>query len=294
MSFLSRSRHISENKFMRNILSYTLLILLLGILGISACKKGSIETNYNPNLQVANNQVIAERAYSEVFNLFFRVVSDTTLKSTGRNDIFGAECTYQDTNGIEYIIDYGINPANCPDGKLRKGKIIVTLDKDFWETGAVATLEFTDYSVDELKLTGDNSISHDDMGMNSQMTFIHEVPSSTITFYDSVSHGSIQWKSEKTFIWAEGMDTPYYHEDDVFNITGTSNGSDISNVAFSTVVDTALGDYFNCRWIRTGSTIINTPSLDVTSGYIDYIGYDTCSNLVVYYFNGNPFYDRID
>jgi hypothetical protein len=278
---------------MRNIISNTLLLLFLGILAISACKKGSIETNYNPSLQAANNQVVAERAYAEVFNLFFRVVSDTTLKNTGSNVVYNAECTYQESNGVEYIIDYKYG-TSCPDGRYRSGKIIATLDKDFWEAGAVATLVFTDYSVSNLKLSGNNSITHDDMGMNTQMTFIHEVPSSTITFYDSVSHGSIQWESEKTFVWTEGMDTPYNPEDDVFEISGTSNGSDISNVSFSAVVDTALGDYFNCRWIRTGRTIINTPSLDVTSGFIDYIGDDTCTDLVIYNFNGNPFYDRMD
>ena len=96
----------------------------------------------------------------------------------------------------------------------------------------------------------------------------------------------------KTFTWADGYQTPFDNDDDVFEITGTASGTDLANVAFSTVIDTALGDYFNCRWIRTGRTNISTPGLEVQAGYIDYIGNDTCTNLVIYYFNGNPFFDR--
>jgi hypothetical protein len=277
---------------MRNIISNILLVLLLAFMAVVACKKGSEQIDYNPNIQAANNQVIAERAFSDVFNIFFRVVSDTSLRNTGSNEIYSANCTYQDDNGIEYVIQYPYWSVSCPDGKYRAGTITATLDKDFWEPGSVATLVFTDYFVDNLSLDGNNTISNDDKGMSAEMVFIHEVPSATLTFHDTTTQQSFQWESQKYFVWTEGRESLYDTEDDVFEISGTSNGTDLNNVYFSAVIDTALGNYFNCRWIRTGRTIINTPGLNVKDGYIDYIGDDNCTDLVIYYFDGNAFYDR--
>jgi len=260
----------------------------------TSCKKGSIETNYNPSLNVANNQVIAERAYSQVFNIFFMVVSDSVLKTTGSNTVFGAVCTYQDTNGIVYVIDYGEYYNQCPDGKDRKGTITATLDKDFTEVGAIATLSFSEYVVDDLMLSGDNTISNSGMDVSMLQTYEHIVPAATVTFYDSVSHGNYQWGSSKMFTWAEGMGTPTFFDDDVFELSGSSNGKDLNGVSFSCLTEESLGNYFNCRWIRTGRTYISTPDLDVQNGYIDYIGEESCTNQVIYYFNGNPFYDQFD
>jgi len=276
---------------MRHFLPNIILILII-LLTVAACKKGSIETNYNPSLQVANNQVIAERAYSQVFNIFFMVVSDSVLKATGSNNIFGAQCSYQDTNGIVYIIDYLDYYTSCPDGKVRKGKIIASLNKEFSEVGAIASMSFSNYVVDDLKLDGDNTISNSGLSMSMLQMYEYEVPSATLTLYDTVSHGNFHWESSKVFTWIEGMGTLADYEDDVFEITGTANGSDLSNVVYSAYIDEPLGNYFNCRWIRTGKTNISTPGLDVKSGYIDYIGEDTCTNQVIYYFNGNPFYDQ--
>jgi len=220
------------------------------------------------------------------------VVSDSTLKNTGSDTVFGAQCTYQDTDGIVYVIDYLDYYTSCPDGKVRKGVITATLDKDFSEEGAVATLNFDNYVVDDLMLSGGNTISFFGY-VQGIKAFTHEVPSGTLTFYDTVSHGSYSWSSSKQFSWVEGMSTPEYFDDDVFEITGTSNGVDLYNAAFSTVIDEPLGDYFDCRWIRGGQVSISTPGLDVQNGYILY-NPDSCTNLVEYYFNGNLFYDRFE
>jgi len=276
------------NKFIPNIILILTIVVIAGI----SCKKGSIETNYNPSLQVANNQVIAERAYSQIFNIFFMVVSDSVLKTEGSNTVFGAQCSYQDTNGIEYIIDYLHYYTPCPDDKVRKGKIVANLNKDFSETGAIATLSFFNYVVDDLKLDGDNLISNTGLSMSMLQMYDHEVPSATLTFFDTVSHGNFHWESHKTFTYTEGMGTPGDFDDDVFEITGQASGSDLGNVVFSAVIGDPLGNYFNCRWIRTGITYLSTPGLDITTGYIDYIGEDSCTNQVMYFFNGNPFYDK--
>jgi hypothetical protein len=278
---------------MMRIPTYIILSFLIILLAFS-CKKGSIETNYNPSLSVANNQVIAERAYSEVFNIFFMVVSDSSLKQSGSSVVYGAECTYSTDNGIKYIINYGHSPTACPDGKSRQGVITANLDQDFSETGAIATLSFGNYIVNKLKLAGENTISNEGMSAGALQSYQHEIPKATLTFIDSTSSIPYSWSSSKMFVHVAGSGSIDNFDDDIFEISGTSSGSDVNGTVFSAQSHEALGDYFNCRWIRTGSTLLSTPGLDVTSGLIEYIGADTCTNQVIYYFNGNPFYDQFD
>lgn len=280
---------------MRQIRINIILLIALAAMPGTACKKNSETIDYNPAIGAASRQVIAERAYSQVFNIFFRVVSDTSLKVTGSAVIFAADCSYeQDANGIKYTIDYHSTYTECPDGKFRRGLITAELDKELSEPGAAATLTFTDYNVDGLGIAGGNTISYKGPGIQQQKVYEHIVGPSTLTLFDTVGQGSFNWESSKTFTWAEGMDTPFEHEDDMFLVSGTSTGTDPAGIAFTTSIEEPLGDHFSCRWIRTGRTIINTPGLDVTGGYIDYIGDDSCTNVVVYYFDGNPFYDRFE
>ncbi|MEN8226428.1 MAG: hypothetical protein ABFS05_13820 [Bacteroidota bacterium] len=274
-----------------NFKKINMLLAVLFLLSIS-CKKGSVEIDYNPNLLAANNQVVAERAYSEVFNIFFMVVTDPELKTLGSKDIFGAHCTYQENPEIKYIIDFLSYYTTCPDDKIRKGVITATLDMDFSEVSATASLTFEDYAVEKLRLEGENTILNNGLSASMLQIYEHHVPSATLTFVDTTGEYPFSWESQKSFTYLEGMITPDDYTDDMFHITGESSGADIFGTAFSTIIEEPLGDYFNCSWIRTGKTTFNTPGLEVKTGYIKYIGDDSCTSQVMYFFNDNPFYDE--
>ncbi|HSG68730.1 MAG TPA: hypothetical protein VK994_08485, partial [Bacteroidales bacterium] len=120
----------------------------------------------------------------------------------------------------------------------------------------------------------------------------YEVPAVTLSFIDSLDTKSYSWSSSKLFVHVQGNNTPYDQSDDIFEIAGESSGTDINGVSFTASTEESLGNYFDCRWIRTGKTLLSIPGLDVSTGYIDYIGEDSCTNIIMYSFNGNPFYDR--
>ncbi len=275
-----------------NRLNTILLILFAASALIFSCKKGSVETDYNPNIRVANNQVIAERAFSEVFNIFFMVVNDPELKQQGNDSIFGAYCTYAESPEISYRIDFSPYYGPCPDGKIRKGVITATLNQDFNETGAIATLLFSGYAVEHLELDSTMGIWNLGITAGPLQTYEVNVAYSTLTFVDSVSSKSYNWSSNKFFVHSEGNGTPFDFSDDVFDISGVATGRDVEGVYFQASIEEFLGNHLDCRWIRTGRTLLTTSGLPVASGYIDYIGQDSCTNIVKYTFNGNPFYDK--
>jgi hypothetical protein len=170
--------------------------------------------------------------------------------------------------------------------------ITASLDKEISETNAIATLSFSNFAVNELQLAGENTITN--IGSLANTEFQHEIPNATLTFIDSLSYTPYHWTSSKTFTQVAGSTTVGNFKDDIFEISGSSSGTDVDGMAFAAQSDEPLGNYFNCRWIRTGTTILSIPGADVTSGLIDYIGEDTCTNQVIYYLNGNPFYDQFD
>ncbi|MDT8392350.1 MAG: hypothetical protein RQ761_00785 [Bacteroidales bacterium] len=274
-----------------------ILLLMLFTALLFSCKKGSIETNYGPGLQVASDHVMAENAFSRVFNLFYRVVSDSGLVQTGSANIFAATCTYAEDPVISFTIDYGNVFRQCPDRIKRKGMITAVLDRSFGEQGAEARLSFTNFEFidnpdDTVALSGENLIIN--LGITGTYpTFEHRVISNTLITNDTIDKQPVTYNSQRLIELRSGMETPQVFSDDLFVMTGEAAGSASNSVVFSSVVEDPLGNYPDCRWLRTGIISLSMPGLDIRTGYIHYLGQDTCLNRVKYLFNGNDFYEEL-
>lgn len=278
---------------LRNIIILAAMPVLL-----LACKKGSIETNYNSNLKVASDHVLFEQAYSKVFNIFYRVVSDSILPYTGTRSIFSASCTYTDDPVITYNVNYGPSFRLCPDHIFRKGSFTAILDKAFNKNGARASLtfngyEFIDSQGDTILLAGENQIINLGYSVSEFQSYEHIVLSNTIFVKDSLDTLQSFWNAYRYIEKTAGQQSPADFNDDVFTMTGDSHGSGTNGVVFSSNIQDSIWDYTYCRWLRKGSITLSTPGLDIKTGSIEFIGQDTCINRVKYIFNGNDFYEDL-
>lgn len=262
-----------------------------------SCKKGSLETNYGPGLKVASDHVKAENAYARVFNLFYRVVSDSGLVQTGSADIFAASCTYAEDPEISYTIDYGDVFRQCPDRIKRRGMITAVLDRSFGEQGAEARLTFTNFEFvdnpdDTVAISGENLIIN--LGITGNYpTYEHRVISNTLIITDTIDTHPLNWDSQRFIELRLGLETPQVFSDDLFMMTGEATGSATNGAVFYSNIEESIGNYADCRWLRTGVIFLSVPGLDVKNGYIHYLGQDTCVNRVKYLFNGNDFYEEL-
>lgn len=274
------------------------IVLLFTLLSLISCKEGTIETNYGPSLDVANSHALAENAYSRVFNIFYRVVSDSVLIISGQRNINGAVCYYTEDPQITYTIDYDTSFNNCPDRILRKGRIIASMESSFRQEGTEAILSFHNYSFienegDTIRLDGNNSITYLGLEGGVFRTYEHIVYSGTLSVNDSLGADSMRWEATRQIAHIAGMDTPTNFNDDVFSLLGNANGSAREGAVFASYIIDTLFNYFDCRWIRQGSIELETPGLDIKNGYIYYIGEDECQSQIIYTFNGNEFYDDL-
>lgn len=273
------------------------VLLMFALLAGASCKKGSIETNYGPVLLVANNHVMAENAYSRVFNIFYRVVSDSVLLATGERNINGAACQYSDDPVISYTIDYGPGFVTANDMIERKGRIVVVLDTSFRAEGAVAALSFDSYAFidhpdDTVHMAGDCSISY--LGLSGGLRrYRQEVSGGVLSIRDSLQELPLHWDAERTIYMVGGAGTPVDYADDVFTLSGRAGGTAANGVLFSSVITDSLNNYAGCRWIRDGMILLETPGLDIRNGFIQYLGQDECLPRVSYTFNGNLFFDDL-
>jgi hypothetical protein len=181
---------------------------------------------------------------------------------------------------LQITVDFGLG---CPgkDGRIRKGKIKIVYTGNISNAGNSATTTFDSYFVDNIKVEGTLKIAN-----NSTLT--KKIYTSLVT-NARLTKGNgnfIQWNSEKTISQVEGMLTPLINLDDVFNLSGQSNGSAQLNGRFfqwSTAITAPLVKKFTCPWIVKGSISLKKGTSEVA--VLDY-GAGNCDNKASFTLNG--------
>ena len=87
---------------------------------------------------------------------------------------------------------------------------------------------------------------------------------------------------ERTREWIYGEDTPYYHWDDEFHITGEGRGTNSEGVSYTKEITEELYVARNCPWIKSGKVRIDVGEDNIIINYGD----GECDNLATKIVNG--------
>lgn len=272
-------------------LSMNLLIVLTMVFSISilsSCNKtdDSMDLTEDEALAQIQDETMATDLFDEVVEIGEEVEFTTSDKSTETtfnyrlSDCVTVTRVFSGTTRTT-TIDFGA--ANCegPDGKLRRGKIII-VRTGFYFTGPVtATYTFENYFVDDNQLTGTKTYSG---AFNEDRTYTSTfVTDGSIILADG--SGTILWHSEKTRFISEGADT-WGFADNKVEVTGFSNGVTADGAAFSSeIVEPLVRIYQESCFRFYVSGIVNIHKADGTEITIDY-GDGTCDNLAEVTING--------
>ena len=113
-------------------------------------------------------------------------------------------------------IDYGAEGCMGPNGRVRKGQIIVT-QTDAWQVeGATRTATFNDFFIDDVQLEGTKVWTNQGIGNSGYPAFSREVQGLTLSFPNGQT---ASWESYHTVVIIYGSDTPEL-VDDIYQITG--------------------------------------------------------------------------
>jgi len=167
-------------------------------------------------------------------------------------------------------LDYG-DETELNNGRIISGIIEIVISAPRTVSGATRTITFDSFTVDSLSIDGEivKTFELDEYTISITRDLTFTLADGTI----------ITMVGERTKIWVEGMDTPFNHEDDIFEITGYSLISDSDGNDFKKEITIPLIKTGDCRYIVSGEVTLSQN--EVVFAVIDY-GDGTCDNIATY------------
>jgi hypothetical protein len=272
---------------MKHHLKFATLLFGAGLLiaSFNSCKKS--DNTVSADTQAADDNSYAEATYNDAYNAV-----NTSATSSGSyfktsetlEMLSGASITITiDSVGLKktLTIDFGTGTV-CKDGKTRSGQIIGTWNGRYRDSGTVISITFNNYTVNGDKVEGTKTVTNLGHNAKGNLHFSIVVSNAKIT----TSKGVISWQSTRDREWVAGSATQTIF-DDVYNITGSANGTNIKGQTFTITITNALVVNLACRFIEAGTLTISS-SASTSSGIVDF-GNGTCDDMATFTYNGKVY-----
>ena len=190
-----------------------------------------------------------------------------------------------DYTAIPYVltIDFGTSNCLCTDGKYRRGKVIVTINGDYFIAGTVISYSFEDYYENDNHVMGTLTVTN--MGRNNSGNLFWTVHVAG-QIEKANNGGTVTWNSDRQHEWSEGESTPFIWWDDVYLVRGTASGTTAEGVSYTLATVSDLVKKTNCQWISAG--VLNFQPDNWPLFIVDY-GDGTCDNQATVTVNGTVY-----
>ena len=216
-------------------------IYLLSFLTILlyACKDENVINN--PDLtstQATQDHLLAEQTFNDVG----RIVAEGFIASGTNKSCATYKLMNNNTLDIDtLVINFGA--SNClHNGKLRKGKVIITYTGKYRDSLAVMTTSFDEYYVNNNLVQGERIATNQGRNNNGNMWFTIAVNNASIV----TNNGTINWESNRTREWVAGDTSVLILADDIYKITGRASGTGVNNNSFSMEITDTLNIDLGC------------------------------------------------
>lgn len=214
--------------------------LLFAMFLFTACEKETTETQDLTMEDAADAEVLAEDYNDEVL-----------ARGSGPG---GGSCPTisfaqaQGTFPNVMTIDFGTS-CETPSGRVKKGKIVVTMSAPRTTQGATWVATTNNYYVDDAKVEG--TITHTYyLSTTNGSSRVEHTSTMNITL---PSGKTISWTSTRTRTQTAGAETPLNHSDDAYSITGSAQGVNREGQSYSVTITKPLIRKVGCPWITEGT-----------------------------------------
>ena len=241
-----------------NKLRFAVYFIAVATLTFIACKKNTTTTTTTPALTNAddNGGYASDQAILESHTNSAMTMADAAASGNGSSLRVTSSCATVSFDTIAHImtIDFGPTDCTCADGKIRRGKIIVSNSGHYKDSGSSHTITSSNYYVDDYKVVLNKTVQN--MGRNSAAQYWYNV-----TVNDSVyltSDSVISWTGNRTRTWINGYGSATILDDE-YQIGGTTTVTRANGHAFTFTIEPAfpLIVRVDCRWIEAGKVDIS-------------------------------------
>lgn len=254
------------------VLKWIAMPVLFAVLFFTACKKDNLTLGFEDSEQMvaSQDQTTAQDLFTDIEDQ-----EDLAIETRGAGPD-PCPVVSVDPNDGSYprtiTIDFG-DGCEGPNGRVRQGKIIITVSDTITNPGATRTTTFENYFVDGVQVEGVKTLTNLGYDDNGNVAFNRTVTGGKLTF----PNGEVAtWESNFTFTQIEGGNTKTFL-DNVFEVTGGSSGVNRHGKSFSSEILEPLIRKKTCPWYVDGVVSLTIEDKTVT---IDY-GNGTCDNKAI-------------
>jgi hypothetical protein len=288
--------------FSINRIAIATIVLSLALFTFS-CKKESSEKNGSVSeaeaTEYSAESMEAESSYDDVQDISMTAADEEGLISAGKpssDNTAGRPFPFSKLRlriGLKAVItvtpddntypktvtiDFGSGDT-CPDGKFRKGKIVMHFTGPIRRPGSVLTITLVDFQVGRAKIEGTKVITN--LSENGNIKFSVQVVDGKVTFPNGRGYTHERLKYVKQI---EGGDTDEI-TDDVYSIEGRSQTKFNNGVVITLNTEEALIKKVICPWISEGVLKIKINEHEFLLDYA-YPNSGDCDNKALLKWNG--------
>jgi hypothetical protein len=229
------------------------------VLSVTGCKKDNEEEQELPLTDQdgtsATENAIADAAFTDVANIADEAASGTlsTYRSVNAERVLTSCATLTiDTVANPHLITIDFGATNClgNDGNYRRGKILVSFSGHYKDSGSTHTISFDNYFVNNNQILGSKTVTNNGRNTAGNLTFSINVNGS-IVWDSTFGGGTSTYNSTRTREWSAGENTLQW-TDDVYLISGTSNGVTRTGQSYSMITTTPLRKRIGFRHFTNG------------------------------------------
>lgn len=272
--------------------SIWILLITTALLFFSSCKKENTQVDYNPDVNSSKDLIYTEDIYIEIFNLFYKCTQNDSILNGEYGYIDNCSVIYEEGENKMYF-GYGEVNRWCFDGKFRRNMYAATFNGPPEVTGTAAVVEIDSLFVDNDLVQAEIEITRLGVNADNNPEWSVKLNQGKVTIYGLEDTVTLEMDFDYLLTQTEGAGTPSNYEDDVFEVTGTSNGISRNKDSYSAMISNALQDRLDCFWIVSGRHQISVSNGGTEQGTIDYITDDGCNYRVDFYFDENLFFDYL-
>lgn len=248
---------------MKTTTIFTNVALALSLTVFYSCDKKA-EDLIDTDTSSATDNATAENAASEMFKSVSESAdNDASLRSTC--PIVTVDTTVGSSGPWPKTITIDYGTGGCSP---KSGQIIAVLSGRFRTAGTTVTITTNNFYIGVNKIdAGTHVITNMGLNINNKQTFDVSVTGATIT----TPSGTASWNATRTLTWEEGSTTPFDPSDDVYSISGQTNGTSVAGVTYTsaTTAGKPLVVKVGCQYISSGEVSLtphNKPTRTIDFG----------------------------
>jgi hypothetical protein len=165
-------------------------------------------------------------------------------------------------------IDYGNDGCEGPNGRIRKGQLVIEQSDAIVNEGATRKVTPVNFSIDDVEIEGEKTLTNQGFDNNNNVTF-NRIANVTLSFPNGKSS---TWESNHILTQTAGGQTVTLLDNE-YEITGSSNGINRNGTPYTVSIVEPLVKEKLCPWVVSGVTevVVNDRlrSIDYGDGNCD-------------------------